>query len=383
MMRSQLLASLSFSVVLSIALATHAKAQAPSNDDCANATTVGYGLFSFDTTHATTDSPDLTGWCHVTSSDNQNYNDVWFRFTPQTGGCPYVSTLGLAGFDTKISIFLDGQCPPLASDIVVCSDNEVQNPQVPPFEAGIDASLTGGETYLICVGSASPAVQGGPGMLRIDPDPQAFMNDMGMQTGGSCIVDFVFVSHCRGDGGDQMGCTDCPCSNNAVMGTIGGCLNSSGNASQLGASGSTSVSLPAGDLSDLRISLSGTPANALCVLMSGGGVAPLNMANPCFGLGTGLQAADRDGLRCVVGGPGQSVLRHGGRQSNFSGEVMDSSGPSRVWGGEAQPNAGIAGQAGFAAGQLRYFQVTHRDDALQVCMRGLNTSQALEVTFTP
>ena len=38
---------------------------------------------------------------------------------------------------------------------------------------------------------------------------------------------------------------------------------------------------------------------------------------------------------------------------------------------------------GFVSGQTRYFQVTHREDAMQVCMRGLNTSQALEVTFTP
>ena len=45
--------------------------------------------------------------------------------------------------------------------------------------------------------------------------------------------------------------------------------------------------------------------------------------------------------------------------------------------------AGIAAAAGFVAGQTRYFQVTHRDDAAQVCMRGLNTSQAVEMTFTP
>ena len=103
------------------------------------------------------------------------------------------------------------------------------------------------------------------------------------------------------------------------------------------------------------------------------------MANPCFGLGTGSQAFDRDGLRCAV----QSVLRHGNRQTNASGEIMDSTGPSRVWGGEAQPNAGIAGAAGFLPGQVRYFQVTHRDDPMAVCMRGLNTSQAVEVTFVP
>jgi hypothetical protein len=117
----------------------------------------------------------------------------------------------------------------------------------------------------------------------------------------------------------------------------------------------------------------------LGVLISGDSLAPQNMANPCFGLGSGIKAPDRDGLRCVV----QNLLRHGGRVSNGLGEVMDSSGPSRAWGGEATPPAGIAGQAGFVSGQTRFFQVTHREDAALVCMRGLNASQAVRVTFAP
>lgn len=189
----------------------------------------------------------------------------------------------------------------------------------------------------------------------------------------------VFVDLCNGDGGNQMGCTNCPCGNNAMPGTIGGCTNSGGGSTAIAASGSTSVSLGAGDPTDLRLTLTGAPPNAFCVMLSGDAVAPANMANPCFGMNSGAQAADRDGLRCAV----QNTLRHGGRSANVAGEVVDSAGPSRVWGGEAQPNAGIAGQAGFVAGQTRYFQLNHRDDAMQVCMRGLNTSQAIEVTFEP
>jgi hypothetical protein len=189
----------------------------------------------------------------------------------------------------------------------------------------------------------------------------------------------AFPDHCNGDGGDQMGCTNCPCMNNAPMGSIGGCLNSSGAGTRLSATGDASVSLPAGDTTDLRFTLEQAPGGAFSVLLSGAGLAPLNPANPCFGMGSGAQAADRDGLRCAV----QGTLRHGGRSANAVGEVMDSAGPSRVWGGEAQPNAGIAGQAGFLAGQTRFFQVTHREDPTLVCMRGLNTSQAVEVVFTP
>ena len=193
------------------------------------------------------------------------------------------------------------------------------------------------------------------------------------------VFEGFFDSSCNGDGGDQMGCTNCPCMNNAPAGTVGGCLNSAGTSTRLDATGDPSVSLPAGSTTDLRFTLSGGPALATSVLLSGNAVAPTNPANACFGQNSGVPAGDRDGLRCIV----QSVQRHGNRQTNASGEIDASSGPNRVWGGEAQPNAGIAAASGFAAGQTRYFQVTHRDDPLAVCMRGLNTSQALEVTFTP
>lgn len=189
----------------------------------------------------------------------------------------------------------------------------------------------------------------------------------------------VAFSLCHGDGGDQVGCTDCPCSNNAPQGTTGGCLNSAGTATRLEASGSRSLSLPEGDSVDLRFSIFEAPPLALCVLFSGNGTAPTNPMNPCFGSDSGVAVADRDGLRCAV----QNLRRHGGRSANLTGTVEDPSGPSRVWGGPAAPPAGIGGQAGFVAGQTRYFQVTHRDDMTMSCMRGLNSSQALEVTFTP
>jgi hypothetical protein len=184
---------------------------------------------------------------------------------------------------------------------------------------------------------------------------------------------------CNGDGGDQMGCTDCPCGNNSPVGTTGGCLNSAGTSTRLTQSGDPSVSLPSGSTTDLRFEATGAPPSSTNVLLSGNAVAPNNMSNPCFGTGAGILSSDRDGLRCVV----QAVVRHGNRAANAMGDIVDNTGPNRVWGGPAQPVDGIAGQGGFMAGQTRFFQITHRDDALAVCMRGLNTSQAVEVTFTP
>ena len=188
-----------------------------------------------------------------------------------------------------------------------------------------------------------------------------------------------FANLCNGDGGDQMGCTNCPCMNNAPVGTIGGCLNSAGTSSRLAATGNPSVSLPAASTTDLRFQASGMPPTAFGVLVSGNAVAPGNMTNSCFGMDSGVPFSQFDGLRCAI----QSTLRHDGRVANSMGIVNDSTGPSRVWGGEAQPNAGIAVQGGFTAGQTRFFQINHREDEMLGCMRGLNTSQAVEVTFTP
>ena len=63
---------------------------------------------------------------------------------------------------------------------------------------------------------------------------------------GVPFVSSEFPDQCNGDGGDQMGCTDCPCTNNAPQGTIGGCLNSAGTASRLIGTGDPSLSLPSG-----------------------------------------------------------------------------------------------------------------------------------------
>ncbi len=185
------------------------------------------------------------------------------------------------------------------------------------------------------------------------------------------------VDFCSGDGGDQMGCTHCPCMNNTPIGTVGGCRNSTGGSARLIATGDTSVSLPSGSTTDLRFSLTGAPTGALCVLNSGDSAAPTGAANPCFGLNSGVQAIQFDGLRCAV----VNTRRHGGRSASSLGEIgLD----GNSWGGEGGPPVGIANAgSGFVGGQTRYFQVIHRDIPVVWCGRGLNTSQAVEITFTP
>ena len=50
-----------------------------------------------------------------------------------------------------------------------------------------------------------------------------------------------FTESCNGDGGDQMGCTDCPCFNNIPTGNVGGCVNSAGTSTRLRVSGTSSI----------------------------------------------------------------------------------------------------------------------------------------------
>ena len=57
----------------------------------------------------------------------------------------------------------------------------------------------------------------------------------------SYCANVIGDSFCFGDGGDQMGCSDCPCGNNADFESAGGCLNAAGGSAQLVALGSASV----------------------------------------------------------------------------------------------------------------------------------------------
>ena len=354
----------------------------PANDDCANAEVItAFGTYAFDNSLATTDSPDLATLCDYGFGDDINHNDVWFEYTPTVGGCTYISTLNLAGFDTRIAIYDTATCPVDPMTWIACSDEEVQ-PIGFPFEAGMDVDLVVGTTYMIHVGNFTEG-GGGPASLLISAGPVA-VNNLGvgeMQSGApGCAPAPIFADLCNGNG-DVAGCGVCPCGNFAPSGTIGGCLNRSGFATRLHASGDTSVSLPTGTgtTTDLRFNVDGLPPNTFGVLISGDAVAPTGGMNMCTPFNSGIPGIDRDGLRCAV----MSTFRHGGRSANLLGEIDDATGPSRVWGGESQPHGGIFTQGGFSAGQTRFFQLTHREDSTMVCGFGLNTSQAVEVTFTP
>ena len=351
----------------------------PVNDDCANAIVLpnGYQTVLWDNIGATTDGANSFGFCDYGASGTDfTHQDVWYQWTPDVSGCVYFSHLGLAGVDTRLAIYDQTGCPDDPASIVACSDDEVQ-PISSPFEAGLDLDVVAGETYLIRTGTFSDSTPTGVYQLLIAPGPLADANNTsGFPQSGApgCQGSFAYVESCFGDGGDQMGCTACPCGNEATPGTVGGCLNSVGASAHLIATGLASVSVL--DPNDLGFLMENGVPGGFAVLTSGQSIGPLNMANPCFGTGSGVQSNVLDGLRCAVG----STQRHGGRATDGAGEIGFT---NNGWGGAFGPPAGLATQGGFVAGETRHYQAFYRDFADQVCLTEQNTTQAITVTFTP
>ena len=252
--------------------------------------------------------------------------------------------------------------------------------RVGTFASPIDPLLSplgdhGGPTQTHMPIFGSPCIEAGDALAFELFDQRGVARPIGPAPDiGSVEFDSSLSSFCNGDGGNQFGCTACPCGNDAAVGFIGGCINRLGNGARLGAGGSPSVSLPVMSDLDLRFELTGVPPQTFAILVSGSALAPGNPQNPCFGLGSGVRSVSFDGLRCAV----MNLRRHGGRAADGNGEVGVANSP---WGGEAGPNKGLS--ESFGAGETRYFQAIYREDPLAVCSRGLNTSQAIEVEFTP
>ena len=251
--------------------------------------------------------------------------------------------------------------------------NGVNGNQVGTPAAPLDPLLgplqdNGGPTETHALLPGSPALDLGdpvnfePIDQRGEPRPQTNGPDI-----GAFEADGILRDLCNGDGGDQAGCSACPCGNEAPPGTIGGCLHAGGGSMRLVATGSNSITS-----ADLRIEAVDGPANTPAVLISGAALAPANPANPCFGQDSGVQSMQLDGLRCVV----QDILRHGLRTTDSLGSI-----------GATTPGWGDADAffqfAAFVSGGERQFQLFFRQPLPAVCQTGQNTSQAVSVTFVP
>lgn len=138
----------------------------------------------------------------------------------------------------------------------------------------------------------------------------------------------------------------CPCNNLGNAST--GCANSLGVGATLEGTGTDGI---AND--DLVFEAAQLPPNVPALLFAG-----------TSAVNAGLGAVFGDGLRCAGG----SVVRLGVRFGDAIGGAE--------WG------PGYVAQQGWVAGDTRYFQVRYRNNA-GPCVAGFNTTNGLQVTFTP
>ena len=277
------------------------------------------------------------------------------------------------------------------SNQVACFSNRSgSNEFAAPGRSIVSSTLGGGTSQWTGTSQAAPHVAGALALLLsgTDGDPESCLAAMkltGVQTIDNCgsarapiRVDVEaalaapkpFDEYCFGNGGDQLDCTDCPCGNNAPLGSRGGCMNSNGTSARLRMSG-----LPRVSEDTLRLTARALPPSIASVLVSGSNRLPASPAHPCFSSESGI-ANIGDGLRCA----GIGLRRHGLRFSDASGSVgRDNEG----WGGDDAPLGGIVSQAGFVVGQTRHFQLFYRDSVHGDCNGALSTTQAVSTTFVP
>ncbi len=304
---------------------------------------------------------------------------IQYATTHLSGGCPFgICNAGQiynsSSFDTDMSSvqfsvggFTVTTLPTSASEVTLVNDfggRDLFKVTVgwPAGSFGVSALIHAPEDFVFHLGD--PASGTGVTTIPSGPSPPpgffkvtvAALGEVLEMTPTEIEVMSPFQLSCHGDGGNGLGCTDCPCSNNGTPGHPGGCLNSSGSSVLLYGQGIPSVSA---DTFQLRVKH--TSEGTLGFLVSGGN----QLAPPGCPLGSGLQNAFDDGLRCIGG----AMQRHGPRVTYENG----------------YPNSyfGLISQAGFTLGQVRHFQYVYRDDVTAGCQTGRNSSNALTMTIVP
>jgi len=138
----------------------------PSNDNCASATTITPGSYSFNTTNATTDGPTDT-LCNYAGS-SQIFKDVWFKYTPTQAGSVVVGTCTSAApsFDSKLAVYQG--CPSGVNTAIACQDD---NCGASATFATVTFNAAANTTYLVRVGGFNSAAGLGTLVLGFTPAP--------------------------------------------------------------------------------------------------------------------------------------------------------------------------------------------------------------------
>ncbi|MFQ5445748.1 MAG: T9SS type A sorting domain-containing protein [Saprospiraceae bacterium] len=154
-------------------------AQAPPNDNCADAIAVTAGdMVMFNTAEATTDGPFHPNSPCPSSDNDTLWRDIWYVFTPDFTGFADWSLCGTANFDTKIAVYNPGAtCPLQDSDLLTCNEDFGSC-------AGATSRLIfdveAGQSYLLRLGGwgATAPGEGGEGTFTIEEFVSTVPNDL-------------------------------------------------------------------------------------------------------------------------------------------------------------------------------------------------------------
>jgi len=133
---------------------------APSNNNCAAATTIVANTdVAFSTYGATTDGP-LESACSGAGDDTIG-NDIWFRWVAT---CTTTVTVSLcdSSFDTRVAVY--NACPVSPHSAIACNDDSICG-----LQSSVSFAAVAGEDYFIRVGGYANAV--GTGVIRIEACP--------------------------------------------------------------------------------------------------------------------------------------------------------------------------------------------------------------------
>ena len=169
------------------------------NDDCANATPVGEGLFAVDNTNSILDGP--------TDCDTNMGTDVWFEYTASASGTATIETCGsLGSMDDTVLIVYDGAagCPVVGSACLASDDDGCTTPN---FNSTLAVPVTAGGTYLVQVGGWNGATG---------------TTDLSISLGGGPAPTENCTNGTDDDGDGLVDCVDPDCANNPACGGGGG-----------------------------------------------------------------------------------------------------------------------------------------------------------------
>ena len=136
----------------------------PSNDECATATAIGEGSFTFNSTNGTDSATALPASCDEGAGTTMK-NDIWFLYSATCSGTATVSTCGTAAFDTRLAAYAT-VCPP-AGALLACDDGTAG---CATGTSSMSFNAVAGLSYYLRVGGA---VAGGTGTLNVSCVPVA------------------------------------------------------------------------------------------------------------------------------------------------------------------------------------------------------------------